>query len=267
MTGRPHIFLDIETRPAPLDSPAWRRYVAATEAELGPIVLPPDLHFPPMPPRNYGPDAAAKWTAERLPEYEAKVAAYPVTEAARRATELEEARQRTGLDAMLGEVCVVCWAIDDGEVATLDARDGEAQMLAELLDRLEQAHGAVFVGHNIGAFDAPFLQTRAYRYGLRRLVYHFGRPGAKPWDRPLIDTLDLWPQVGHRGTPAVKVRRGANGASLPSLCAALGVALGHHDIDGSQVGTAWERGEHDAVIEHCRADIDRLRQVYHRIAG
>jgi hypothetical protein len=64
----------------------------------------------------------------------------------------------------------------------------------------------------------------------------------------------------------VKVQKGANGASMATLCAALGLP-DYGDLDGSEAGAAWERGEHDRVIEHCRYDVERNRAVWRRIFG
>ena len=223
------IFLDIETAPIPADDPRWLRWLAVQDAE---VRAPGNLKDP------------------------EKIAAAIAEKRAALASE----RDRTTLDPMLGSIVVVGFAVNDGPVQVLASLD-ERALLTDLADRLPLA-GCRYVGHHIAGFDGPWLQSRAYHHGLRQLAHRFGFPGSKPWDRPLEDTRDLWPAA-----KGLDVVRGVNGASLPSLCAYLGIDIPDDDITGADVAGALARGDVAAVVEHCRRDVERVRAVYAAITG
>ena len=85
------------------------------------------------------------------------------------------------------------------------------------------------------------------------------RPGAKPWDQPVEDTMDLWPVVGYAGRPteAVPTVRGHTGRSLPTLCRLLGIPTEANPIDGSEVAAAWYDGRRADVAITGQADVWR----------
>jgi hypothetical protein len=167
--------------------------------------------------------------------------------------EAEILRARTPLDPMLGRVvCIgVAGLMDSVEILP---GDDEAAMLAALGDVLRGLR-ITLVGHNVRGFDVPFLIARARRHRMHGLARELAAT-------PLIDTRDLWPRVEHYGAPPVPVSRGINGASLPSICRALGIPHPGDTITGADVASAWESGDHASVVDHCRADVERVRDVY-----
>ena len=225
------VFIDIETAPVAETDPAWMQWLATQDRD---VRAPGNL---------------------RDPE---KIAAAIAEKRAALAGE----RDRTALDPMLGSIVAIGVALDTGPVTVLHGTD-ERALLNNLAAWLP-ADAVSFVGHNIAGFDAPWIQARAYRHGLRHLAHRFGAPGCKPWDRPLEDTRDLWPCRDVRGLDVV---RGVNGASLPSLCRFLGVDIADDDISGADVAAALARGDVEAVVEHCRRDVERVREVYALLTG
>ena len=167
--------------------------------------------------------------------------------------EAEILRARTPLDPMLGRVVCIGVAGLMDSVEILAAND-EGAMLTELGDVLRGLR-ITLVGHNVRGFDVPFLTVRARCHRMHGLARDLAAA-------PLIDTLDLWPRVEHYGAPPVPVSRGINGASLPSICRALGIPHPGDTITGADVASAWEAGDRQAVIDHCRADVERVRDVY-----
>jgi hypothetical protein len=168
--------------------------------------------------------------------------------------EAEKLRLLTPLDPMLGRVvCIGVAGIADGDVPEVLTGD-EADLLAGLGDALRGLR-ITLVGHNVRGFDVPFLAVRARCHRMHGLARDLAAA-------TLIDTRDLWPRVEHYGAPPVPTVRGVNGASLPSICRALGLAHPGDTITGADVATAWEAGDRASVIDHCRADVERVRDVY-----
>ncbi len=245
MTARP--FADIETLPAEPDDPAWLAYAAALEADLRTAEPPKSMSKP---------ETIAKWREE----HEASI---PAT--------IEAHRLRTGLESALGRIAVLCYAIDDGPVFAhqCDDLDGERAALIGLHAALSRARAYKLTGHNFRGFDAPFIAVRAYWHGLGHVARAVWKPGAKPWDQPVEDTMDLWPVVGYAGRPteAVPTVRGHTGRSLPTLCRLLGIPTEANPIDGSEVAAAWYDGRRADVVRHCVEDVEQVRAVYRAITG
>ena len=188
-------------------------------------------------------ETLAKWEAEKRPS-------------------LEEAEWRkTSLNGGWGELCCVCWAVEDGpveEAVRPTAGDSEAALLATLFDGLQDAQKAyrgapvMWVGHNITGFDLRFLWQRAVVLGVSpgRIKLH---KDAAPWSGRVIDTMHEW--GGRRDF-----------VKLTELCEVLRIDVGHEDtIDGSQVWDRYQAGDFETILTHCRADVARVREVHKRI--
>jgi hypothetical protein len=170
--------------------------------------------------------------------------------------EAEILRARTPLDPILGRVVCIGVAGLTGPVEVW-CEDDEAQTLGALEGMLFVERPCL-VGHNVRGFDVPFLTVRARIHKMHRLARSLMRAQT-------LDTLDAWPMVGHpahSGKPAVPPVRGINGASLPSVCRALGIPHPGDALTGADVASAWESGDRQAVVDHCRADVERVREVY-----
>ncbi len=167
--------------------------------------------------------------------------------------EAEKLRLLTPLDPMLGRVVCIGIAGLTGPVEVLHSVDEDLPLggLADIL----AVQPSRLVGHNVRGFDVPFLGVRARCHRMHGLARDLAAA-------TLIDTRDLWPRVEHYGAPPVPTVRGITGASLPSICRALGLAHPGDTITGADVATAWEAGDRASVIDHCRADVERVRDVY-----
>jgi len=187
-------------------------------------------------------ETIAKWEAETRPGKE------------------EEEWKRSALDGGWGELCCICWAVDDGPVLQScrpSLEDSEKHMLATFLgaisDEQEQQRGRpiTWIGHNITGFDLRFLWQRAVVLGIKPPIKL--QQDATPWSGKVIDTMHTW--AGNRGS-----------IKLTDLCAALRIDVGHDDtIDGSMVWDEYKAGRFYTVLHHCRADVERVREVYRRM--
>lgn len=190
------------------------------------------------PPANYSkPETIAKWEAEQKPDL------------------VDEAHRKTALNGLLGEIAVIAWAFEDGEVRSFhrDPRlhdEFENEMLASFWGELRGKRITQWVGHNISGFDLRFLYQRSIVNKVEPSVHV---PVDSPaWKSEVFDTMLAW--AGYRGT-----------VSLENLCGALGVPSPKNGIDGSKVFDAICEGRIEEVAAYCRADVAATREVYRRL--
>jgi hypothetical protein len=113
-----------------------------------------------------------------------------------------------------------------------------------------------FAGHNIREFDIPYICRRALINGLSLppslQVHNF-----KPWEQPLLDTMQLWRFGEFR-----------NYTSLKLLAAVMGVPTPKDDIDGSMVGKVyWETGDLQRIADYCQKDVLTVAQLLLKFKG
>lgn len=217
-----NLYLDIETLPT--NRPDVREYIAATITHPGNISKA---------------ETIAKWNEEQRP------------------AAIDEAVSKTGLDGSFGRVCVIGWALNDGDIQTVSSEDDEAAVLQAFSRQLhiepnEQFNTAV-IGHNVSAFDLRFLTQRFIVNGIKPPLVISRAAQAKPWESDKVfDTMVQWGGVGNR-------------VSLEKLCLALGIDTPKTDLDGSKVAAAVAAGRLADVEAYCRGDVDAVRAVHWRM--
>jgi hypothetical protein len=178
------------------------------------------------------PETIAKWMSENAE------AAY------------EEKFRATALDGTYGQIWAIGWATEDGHVECA-IHSNEWTLLDTFASNIRRLFkiGRIpyFVGHNV-SFDLQFLWRRAKILGvtLDFPLHH----NATPWSGKYFDTMYAWAGKGK--------------ISLTELCRVLGIETGE-DITGAEVYDCWLAGEQDKVAEHCRKDVERVRQVWERL--
>lgn len=202
------------------------------------------------PPGSYKkPESIAKWHEEQGP------------------AAIDEKWRHTALDATMGEICVISWAHDDGQIHSVSREPAESEAVLlmgfyqQLIDTLPPTYidgrkwdgkpQLRFCGHNV-PFDLGFIWRRSIINEVRPSVaipYN-----AKPWSEDIIDTCQMW-----KGSSR-------DSASMDVLLKALGIAYGD-DIHGSQVWDEIKAGNLSKVRTHCELDVDRTRQIYNRITA
>lgn len=172
--------------------------------------------------------------------------------------QVKAAIDKTGLDGSLGQIVCVSWATDRSDCHALYVKDLSLQSEAALLEvlwsdlaELHQTSGRrpVLIGHNHVAFDIPFLWQRSIVHGLKPPFWFPRNP--KPWSESVADTMLLW--AGDR-----------NRISMDRLCRVLGLP-GKGEFGGADVWPAVKDGRLKEVVEYCRADVERTRQIYKRL--
>lgn len=239
------VFLDIETIPSQrADVVAEIAYRHVEEAEKAIAAL--------KAPSNYGAEASAGWMATKAPRLAEEMRAAAIAAA-------DEEHRKQSLDGAFGELVVISFAVDDGAPVTFFRDDvvrggttDEAALLhafSKALERaIEDARDVEVIGHNVEAFDKPFLRQRA-------LVCGVSLPGCvtrslEPW-KATGDTMLLWSQKKF--------------ISLDTLCRVFRLPGKGDGLDGSKVWDAVREGRIDEVAAYCAADVERARAVYNRM--
>lgn len=201
-------------------------------------------------PANYGPEAAAKWMAEKgCAQLEAIAAGFDA--------EVEAAYRKTGLDGSFGQICVVGLALDDGEPVTIAGMD-ETLILREFalhlgIIRVGEWHTTTIVGHNVANFDLRFLAQRSIVRGIRPHMIIARAAQAKPWEQEKVyDTMIQWAGVGTK-------------ISLDRLCKALGIPSPKGECDGTKVWDFVKAGRLAEVEAYCRGDVEAVRAIHRRM--
>ena len=171
----------------------------------------------------------------------------------------EEAVRKTSLDGTFGRICVIGWAIDDGEAKYLANDQDEGALLKEfhavLQRELRRADDYVvrIVGHNVASFDLRFFMQRSMVHGIQPHVAMARASRAKPWENQVVfDTMIQWAGVGGR-------------VKLDTLCKALGIDSPKGELDGSKVWDWVQAGRIKEVGEYCIKDVEATRAVFKRM--
>jgi hypothetical protein len=191
----------------------------------------------------------------------------------------EAERRKTSLDPRFGRVLCIGYAVDagpirvvhgltgqppehveraraffeSGEFDRIDLDDWESVTLRAFALAVADVVSPVFVAHGAYEFDVPFLQTRALyqawqprEMSLLDLVRALSPLEQKPWERPVHDTMAMFPR-----------RR----TSLRDCARLLGVPA-QTGPDGSEMYDCWRRGQLREIVEHCRQDVAQVRGVF-----
>ena len=227
------LWLDIEA--IPTQNPKLVEYVAAS------VTHPASMKKA---------ETIAKWDAEEKP------------------AAVEEVVRKTALDPFFGEVICVAIAINDSDPVAVwrEPHEPEANLLRQLSEEINEqikAHSAsghrepTICGYNVLDYDLRFL---AVRYAIHRtimpphkLMRLMWLNSIKPWSDDVLDVMTY--AAGPRGRIA-----------MDRLCHALGMD-GKGDITGATVWDAVRDGRLLDVVDYCRADVVRTRELYRALGG
>ena len=136
--------------------------------------------------------------------------------------------------------------------------DDEKVILTELKDlllRIEN-NGYRLCGHNIKEFDIPYIARRMIIKNIP-LPNILNLSKFKPWETPLVDTMDLWKFGDHKHYTPLKL-----------LCTILNVESPKNDIDGSKVAYVYyEEKDLKKIANYCQNDVVATAQIYFRLSG
>jgi hypothetical protein len=130
----------------------------------------------------------------------------------------------------------------------------ERIILAEFWLRMKTFRPNVdrIVGHNIYDFDLKFILKRSIIHGVRPTV---DLSFARYRNQPIFDTMHEW----ERWSYGSKV-------GLETLAIALGFESSKRNgVNGSQIHSLFEAGEHRAIHDYCLKDVELTQAIYKRM--
>lgn len=138
--------------------------------------------------------------------------------------------------------------------------DDEKVVLNSFLELINKFHIKFprfqFAGHNIKEFDLPFICRRSVIHQLS-LPQPLQLHGFKPWELPMLDTMQLWRFGNYKDYTSLKL-----------LTAILDIPTPKDDIDGSMVGKVyWEERDLERIAGYCQKDVIAVAQLVLRFKG
>jgi DNA polymerase elongation subunit (family B) len=175
----------------------------------------------------------------------------------------EEEFRSLALHGEYGRVLTIGVIVEsDGEVINRGVLGREQQTLMFHLDEARTLRGFwkllrnfnigrdLIVGHNIHAFDLPFLEKRSRIHRIRPSVKF---SYAKFRSRPIYDTMQEWCHWNF-----------GQYVSLDLLAEVLKVGIGKMEgIDGGRVYDCFCEGRHEDIASYCLRDVEVVRAVYY----
>lgn len=162
--------------------------------------------------------------------------------------------RKAALQAEYGKiVCISVGQVKYGDdnlpfINTKSFVGSEPELLAEFLElvrNIESLQKFNFVGHNIDAFDIPFIAKRMITNEITppsTFIVH----NQKPWERSFVDTCKVW------GSGAFA----ESYTSLSLLCHTLGVPTPKDAMDGSEVHEYYyDRDDLESIVKYCEKDV------------
>jgi hypothetical protein len=175
--------------------------------------------------------------------------------------------ERAGILAEFGKIICISvgyfrqqegkWQLRLKSFASADEKELLGQLL-HVIGQLVQAKKVRiwFAGHNIREFDIPYLCRRLLINGIE-LPAWLDFQSLKPWEVPLIDTMQLWKFGDYK-----------NYTSLNLLAACMGLESPKDDIDGSMVNYVfWKENDLERIVTYCQKDVATVAQLLLKFSG
>lgn len=179
---------------------------------------------------------------------------------------------RAAIYAEFGKIiCISCGVIqgrgDDKRLVLKSFYcEDEKQLLQQFCDMLckwTADNNKLLCAHNGKEFDFPYLCRRMIILGMK-LPTCLNIAGKRPWDVPLLDTMELWKFGDYKSY-----------TSLNLLATVLGIPSPKDEMDGSMVGeiywSAKTQEDKEKALEiianYCQKDVVTVAQVYLHLQG
>jgi hypothetical protein len=190
-------------------------------------------------------DMKARWEAEMAETKSADVA--------------REKWEKTSFNPEVAPIACICIIIDDQKFSfdLHSSNYSEAAMLNTFhrsVDAFCSKHGEIihkplFIGHNLGKFDLPFIWKRSVINGVKPcdgVKWQDGRH-----DQHFYDTMIAWAGFGKT-------------ISADNLAKILRVKGKTEGMDGSKVYDTWQE-EPQKVIDYCHDDVAVVKAIHERL--
>lgn len=168
----------------------------------------------------------------------------------------DKAYRGTALNGGYGELIIIGFAFDDGEVQTLmrrhDEPEAEAVMLTDFWNLVQENAVAAptWVGHNV-LFDIQMLRHRSLVLGVPIPPQLPWAP--QPWNPHVFDTSYSWTWDRTRHI------------SLAELAGILGIEAKTAGFSGADVWDMAQEDRYEELVAYCREDVSVVQQMYERL--
>jgi 3'-5' exonuclease len=165
---------------------------------------------------------------------------------------IEEIHEETSFEGTFGRVCCIGIIKEDheGNIIQKEVFSGtEKEILTNFWLAAANVHR--FIGHNIWAFDLPFIYKRSIINGVKpRWDINFARYR----NIPIYDTQQEWELWGF-----------GKAQKLDTLAKVLGLPTSKDEMDGSMVWKYFQDGKIKDICKYCMKDVELTRQIYYKM--
>jgi len=163
----------------------------------------------------------------------------------------EEIHLSTSFEGTFGRICSIA-IIKEGPQGIIQQEtfSGDEK---EILDKFWEAGKGVdrFVGHNIWAFDLPFIYKRSIINDVKPLKLNLARYR----DLPIYDTMLQW-----------ELWNMQKAQKLDTLAKIFNLPTSKDEMDGSMVYDYFLAGRIEDINRYCMKDVELTRKVYYKMA-
>ncbi len=177
--------------------------------------------------------------------------------------------QQAAIFAEFGKIiCISAGYFKDTSFNTFNINttksDNEKDILIEFSQWINKfhkkwGHNLLLCGHNVKEFDVPYICRRYLAEGLVAAfpVYLQKIRDLKPWESPLLDTMDVWRFGDYK-----------NFISLKLLAHILKIPSPKSDISGADVAKVYyEENDLPRIKKYCARDVLTLAQILLKVKG
>jgi hypothetical protein len=164
----------------------------------------------------------------------------------------KELHEETSFEGTFGRICCIGIIKEDhtGNVIRKDVFSGsEKEVLVNFWKTASDVHR--FIGHNIWAFDLPFIYKRSI---INRIKPRWDLNFARYRNIPIYDTQQEWELWGF-----------GKAQKLDTLAKVLGLPSSKDEMDGSMVWQYYKEGRIKDICKYCMKDVELTRQIYYRM--
>lgn len=165
----------------------------------------------------------------------------------------DEIHRITSFEGTFGRICCIGVIKEiDGKEILKEVYSGEEK---EILTKFWKAASDVnrFIGHNIWAFDLPFIYQRSIINSIKpRKDISFARYR----NIPIYDTMLEWTLWN---LDREKVQK------LDTLAKVLDLPTSKDEMDGSMVWDYYKDGRIEEICKYCMKDVELTRKVYRKM--
>jgi 3'-5' exonuclease len=161
-----------------------------------------------------------------------------------------EIHSMTSFEGTFGRICCIGIIKEDekGIIQKAVFSGTEKEILTDFWNAAGGVHR--YVGHNVWAFDLPFIFKRSIINGVKPIPLNFARYR----NIPIYDTMMEWELWN-----VMKAQK------LDTLAKVLGLPTSKDEMDGSMVADYFKEGRIEEIKKYCMKDVELTRKVYYKM--